>query len=41
MFPYFNKLVEEGFIRKVEYTEFIEDEDDKDMYEQYFPELYE
>lgn len=41
VFPYFNKLVEEGFIRKVEYTEFIEDEDDKDLYEQYFPELYE
>lgn len=41
VFPYFNKLVEEGFIRKVEYTEFIEDEDDKDLYKQYFPELYE
>lgn len=41
MFPHFNKLVEEGFIRKVEYSEFIEDEDDADLYEQYFPELYE
>lgn len=41
VFPHFHKLVEEGFIRKVEYIEFIEDEDDKDLYEQYFPELYE
>lgn len=41
VFPYFNKLVEEGFIRKAEYSEFIEDEDDAELYEQYFPELYE
>ena len=41
VFPHFNKLVEEGFIRKAEYSEFIEDEDDKELYEQYFPELYE
>lgn len=41
VFPHFNKLVEEGFIRKVEYSEFIEDEDDAELYEQYFPELYE
>lgn len=39
--PHFNKLVEEGFIRKAEYSEFIEDEDDAELYEQYFPELYE
>ena len=41
MFPHFNKLVEEGFIRKAEYSEFIEDEYDKELYEQYFDELYE
>ena len=41
MFPYFNKLVEEGFIRKAEYSEFLEDEYDKELYEQYFDELYE
>lgn len=41
VFPYFNKLVEEGFIRKAEYSEFIEDEDDAELYEQYFYELYE
>ena len=41
MFPHFNKLVEEGFIRKAEYSEFIEDEYDKELYEQYFCELYE
>ena len=41
VFPHFNKLVEEGFIRKTEYNEFIEDEDDAELYEQYFPELYE
>lgn len=41
VFPHFNKLVEEGFIRKAEYSEFIEDEDDAELYEEYFPELYE
>ena len=41
VFPHFNKLVEEGFIRKAEYSEFIEDEDDAELYEQYFYELYE
>lgn len=41
VFPHFNKLVEEGFIREAEYSEFIEDEDDAELYEQYFPELYE
>ena len=41
VFPHFNKLVEEGFIRKAEYNEFIEDEDDAELYEQYFQELYE
>lgn len=41
VFPHFNKLVKEGFIRKAEYSEFIEDKDDAELYEQYFPELYE
>lgn len=41
VFPHFNKLVEEGFIREAEYSEFIEDEDDAELYEEYFPELYE
>lgn len=41
VFPYFIKLLEEGFIRKAEYSEFIEDEDDAELYEQYFSQLYE
>ena len=41
VFPQFNKFIEEGFIRKAEYSEFIEDEDDAELYEQYFYELYE
>ena len=41
VFPHFNKLIEEGFIRKAEYSEVIEDEDDAELDEQYFPELYE
>lgn len=41
VFPYFTKLLEEGFIRKAEYSEFIEDEDDVELYEQYFSQLYE
>ena len=35
------RRVTEGFIRKTEYSEFIEGEDDRDLYEQYFSELYE
>lgn len=41
VFPCFNELVEEGFIRKAKYVEFLEDEDDAELYEQYFLELYE
>lgn len=41
VFPYFTKLLEEGFIRKAEYSEFIEDEDDAELYEQHFSQLYE
>ena len=41
VFLYFTKLLEEGFIRKAEYSEFIEDEDDAELYEQYFSQLYE
>ena len=41
VFPYFTKLLEEEFIRKAEYSEFIEDEDDAELYEQYFSQLYE
>lgn len=40
VFPYFHKLVEDGFVRKAEYSEFVEDEDDRDLYEQYFFELH-
>lgn len=40
MFPYFNKLVHDGFIRIAEYNEFIVDEDDRELYEQYFFDLY-
>lgn len=41
VFPQFKKLVEQGFIRKAEYEEFLEDEYDKESYERYFSELYE
>ena len=41
VFPHFNKLVEEGFIRKASYSELIKDEYDAVLYEQYFSELYE
>ena len=40
MFSYFNNLVKEGFVRVAEYNEFLTDEDDTDLYEQYFYELY-
>lgn len=40
VFPNFSKLIEEGFVRKAEYREFIEDEDDAEFYELYFLELY-
>ena len=36
----FNALVEQGFIRKAEYSEFIEEEADEELYVEYFLELY-
>lgn len=41
VFSGFDKLVEEGFVRVVSYDEFIEDQDDKDLYIRYFHDLYE
>jgi len=41
VFPQFDKLVEEGFVRKVEYNEFIEDDDDAELYKHYFVEIHE
>ena len=38
---YSNDLIETGYIRKIEYSEFIPDEDDKLMYEDYFYQVYE
>ena len=40
MFSYFNNLVKEGVVRVAEYNEFLIDEDDTDLYKQYFYELY-
>lgn len=40
VFTEFNKLVDEGYIRIAEYSEFIEDETDEALYEQYFQDLY-
>lgn len=40
MYPYFDSLVKEGFVRIVNYDEFIFDEDDEELYKQYFFELH-
>lgn len=36
VFPNFSKLVDEGFVRVIPYEEFIEDDDDQKMYEDFF-----
>ena len=36
MFPYFNKLVDEGFVRVASYDEFLNDDADKELYESHF-----
>lgn len=38
---YFENLVNEGYIRLVDYREFQRDTNDQQMYELYFPQLYE
>lgn len=40
MYPYFNKLVDEGFVRVADYKEFLEDEEDKVLYETYFVDIH-
>jgi len=40
VFSSFGKLKEEGFIRVVEYSEFLEDEDDKEVYERDFVDIH-
>lgn len=40
MYSYFETLVKEGFVRVADYDEFILDEDDEELYEQYFYELH-
>lgn len=40
VFPNFSKLVDEGFVRVIPYEEFIEDDDDQKMYEDFFHDLY-
>ncbi len=39
VFPYFDKLVRDGYVRKVEYDEFLK-EGDKELYTFYFKELH-
>jgi len=40
MFSYFEKLVTEGYIRVADYTEFVRDEVDKELYKGYFQVLH-
>lgn len=40
MYPYFYKLVEEGFVRVANYSEFICDEADEVLYESYFIDIH-
>lgn len=40
MLPYFTKLVNEGFVRIADYSEFLKDNDDICLYEQYFFEIH-
>lgn len=40
MFPYFGELVEDGYMRVAEYSEFLCDETDKDFYKNVFIEIH-
>ena len=40
MYPYFNRLVDEGVIRVAEYSEFLYDEEDREIYESYFIDIH-
>lgn len=40
MYPYFKKLADDGFIRIADYKEFLSDEADKELYEEYFAAIH-
>lgn len=40
MYPYFNKLVDEGVVRVAEYSEFLNDEEDEKIYQLYFLDIH-
>lgn len=40
MYSYFDKLVEEGFIRVADYNEFLHDDEDRAIYESYFIDIH-
>lgn len=41
LFSYSENLIKTGYIRKIEYKEFLSDEYDRRMYEDYFTQIYE
>ena len=40
MYPYFDALVAEGFIRVANYDDFLYDDEDKKLYESYFIDIH-
>lgn len=40
MYSYFDKLVDEKFIRVADYSEFLKDEEDQELYESYFIDIH-
>ncbi len=40
MYSYFDKLVEEGFVRVAGYEEYLRDDDDRKLYESYFFDIH-
>ncbi len=40
MYPYFQKLVDEDFVRVADYNEFLSDDEDKTLYESYFIDVH-
>lgn len=40
MFPYFKSLVKDGFVRVSDYNEFLHDNDDKELYKNYFMDIH-
>lgn len=40
MYPYFQKLVDEGYVRIADYKEFVSDKDDAEVYQSYFMDIH-